>query len=129
MMNEHPDAELHVHPECGCSSHCMYLMSTGDLPADRTFVLGTGGMVRRVHETEAKEVIVATEVGMLHRLKKEAPNVDFIPANAQARCGYMAMITTSKLLHTLQTGEFEVTLDPEIMEKARLPIERMISIA
>ena len=129
MMDAHPDAELHVHPECGCSSHCMYLMSTGDLPKDRTFVLGTGGMVRRVHETEAKEVIVATEVGMLHRLKKEAPNVDFIPANAQARCGYMAMITPSKLLHTLRTGEFEVTLDPEIMEKARLPIERMIAIA
>ncbi|MGH2756326.1 MAG: quinolinate synthase NadA [Actinomycetota bacterium] len=129
MMDAHPDAELHVHPECGCSSHCMYLMSTGDLPKDRTFVLGTGGMVRRVHETEAKEVIVATEVGMLHRLKKEAPAVDFIPANAQARCGYMAMITPSKLLDTLKTGEYEVTLDPEIMEKARLPIERMISIA
>jgi quinolinate synthase len=128
MMDSHPDAELHVHPECGCSSHCMYLMSTGDLPADRTFVLGTGGMVRRVHETEAKEVIVATEVGMLHRLKKEAPNVDFIPANAKARCGYMAMITPSKLLNTLRSGEFEVTLDPEIMEKARLPIERMIAI-
>jgi quinolinate synthase len=129
MMDAHPDAELHVHPECGCSSQCMYLMSTGDLPKDRTFILGTGGMVRRVHETEAKEVIVATEVGMLHRLKKEAPNVDFIPANAQARCGYMGMITSSKLLNTLKTGQFEVTLDPEIMEKARLPIERMISIA
>ncbi|MGH3117430.1 MAG: quinolinate synthase NadA [Gaiellales bacterium] len=128
MMDAHPDAELHVHPECGCSSHCMYLMSTGDLPKDRTFVLGTGGMVRRVHETEAKEVIVATETGMLHRLKKEAPTVDFIPANANATCGYMRMITPSKLLNTLETGEFEVTLDPEIMEKARLPIERMIAI-
>jgi len=129
MMDSHPDAELHVHPECGCSSQCMYLMSTGDLPEDRTFILGTGGMVRRVHETNAKEVIVATEVGMLHRLKKEAPNVDFIPANAGARCGYMAMITPNKLVNTLRTGEFEVTLDPGIMEKARLPIERMISIA
>jgi len=129
MMDSHPDAELHVHPECGCSSQCMYLMSTGDLPKDRTFILGTGGMVRRVHETNAKEVIVATEVGMLHRLKKEAPNVDFIPANARARCGYMGMITPSKLLDTLKTGQYEVTLDPEIMEKARLPIERMISIA
>jgi quinolinate synthase len=129
MMDSHPDAELYVHPECGCSSQCMYLMSTGDLPKDRTFILGTGGMVRRVHETNAKEVIVATEVGMLHRLKKEAPNVDFIPANARARCGYMSMITPSKLLNTLRSGEFEVTLDPEIMEKARVPIERMIAIS
>lgn len=128
MMDAHPDAELHVHPECGCSSHCMYLMSTGDLPADRTFVLGTGGMVRRVHETNAKEVIVATETGMLHRLRKEAPEVDFIPANENATCGYMRMITSSKLLHTLQTGDYEVTLDPEIMAKARIPIERMIAI-
>jgi quinolinate synthase len=129
MMAAHPEAELHVHPECGCSSQCMYLMSTGDLPADRTFVLGTGGMVRRAHATKAKEVIVATEVGMLHRLKKEAPGVDFIPANSEARCGYMAMITPSKLLRTLQTGEHEVQLDPEVIEKARLPIERMIAVS
>jgi quinolinate synthase len=128
MMDAHPEAELHVHPECGCSSQCMYLMSTGDLPADRTFVLGTGGMVRRVRATEAKEVIVATEVGMLHRLKKEAPGVDFIPANAEARCGYMGMITPQKLLRTLQTGEHEVTVAPDIIEKARLPIDRMIAI-
>ena len=128
MMAEHPDAELHVHPECGCSSQCMYLMSTGDLPADRTFVLGTGGMVRRVRATEADEVIVATEVGMLHRLKKEAPDVDFIPANAEARCGYMAMITPSKLLRTLQTGEHEVTVTPDIIDRARIPIERMIAV-
>ncbi|MDQ3964001.1 MAG: quinolinate synthase NadA [Actinomycetota bacterium] len=127
-MAAQPDAELYVHPECGCSSQCMYLMSTGDLPADRTFVLGTGGMVRRVRETSAKEAIVATETGMLHRLRKEAPTVDFIAANEDATCRYMKMITPTKLLHTLKTGDYEVTLDPEIMEKARLPIERMIAI-
>jgi quinolinate synthase len=129
MMEAHPDAELHVHPECGCSSHCMYLMSTGDLPADRTFVLGTGGMVRRARQTEAEEVIVATDIGMLHRLRKEAPEVDFVPANAEAHCGYMAMITPRKLLETLRTGEHEVTLDPGVMDRARLPIERMIAIS
>ena len=128
MMAAHPDAELHVHPECGCSSQCMYLMSTGDLPADRTFVLGTGGMVRRAHATKAKEVIVATEVGMLHRLHKEAPSVDFIPANAEAKCGYMGMITPAKLLRSLQTGEYEVEVAPDIIDRARLPIERMIAV-
>ena len=127
-MAAHPNAELYVHPECGCSSQCMYLMSTGDLPADRSFILGTGGMVRRVRETAATEAIVATEVGMLHRLRKEAPGVTFTPANEDARCGYMAMITPSKLLHALKTGQYEVTLDPEIMAKARVPIERMIAI-
>jgi quinolinate synthase len=129
MMSAHPDAELHVHPECGCSSQCMYLLSTGDLPSDRTFVLGTGGMVRRARATEASEIIVATEVGMMHRLRKENPNVEYIPANAEAKCGYMGMITPQKLLRSLQTGEHEVVLDPDIMERARLPIERMIAIA
>ena len=127
-MAEHPEAELHVHPECGCSSQCMYLLSTGDLPADRTFVLGTGGMVRRARESDAKEFIVATETGMMHRLRKENPQANYIPANEAATCGYMKMITPSKLLHTLKTGEFEVTVPPDIAERARLPIERMIAI-
>lgn len=128
-MAEHPDAELHIHPECGCSSQCMYLLSTGDLPADRTFVLGTGGMVRRARESTAKEFIVATETGMLHRLRKEAPNAELIPANPHAVCGYMKMLTPAKLLRTLQMEVHEVTVPPEIAEKARIPIERMIAIA
>jgi quinolinate synthase len=127
-MAEHPDAELHIHPECGCSSQCMYLLSTGDLPADRTFVLGTGGMVRRARESKAKEFIVATETGMLHRLRKEAPNAELIPANPKAQCGYMKMITPAKLLRTLQTGDYEVNVPRAIADKARVPIERMIAI-
>ena len=129
MMAAHPDAELHVHPECGCSSQCMYLLSTGDLPKDRTFVLGTGGMVRRSRTSDAKEFIVATETGMLHRLRKENPAAEFIPANDKAVCGFMKMITPSKLLRSLETGTYEVTVPPEIAERARLPIERMIAIA
>ena len=128
MMTEHPDAELHVHPECGCSSQCMYLLSTGDLPADRTFILGTGGMVRRTRSSDAKEFIVATETGMLHRLRKENPAANFIPANEKAVCGYMKMITPPKLLRTLQTGMYEINIPPDIAERARLPIERMIAI-
>jgi quinolinate synthase len=128
MMSEHPDAELHVHPECGCSSACMYMLSTGDLPKDRTFVLGTGGMVRRAHESNASEFIVATETGMLHRLRKENPTGNYLPANEGAVCGYMKMITASKLLRCLQTGQDEVTVPTDIAERARRPIERMISI-
>ncbi len=129
MMDAHPDAELHVHPECGCSSQCMYLLSTGDLPKDRTFVLGTGGMVRRSRTSDAKEFIVATETGMLHRLRKENPRAEFIAANDKAVCGFMKMITPSKLLRCLETGLHEVTVPPEIAERARLPIERMIAIS
>ena len=128
MMDAHPDAELHVHPECGCSSQCMYLLSTGDLPKDRTFVLGTGGMVRRSRESDAKEFIVATETGMLHRLRKENPTANFIAANEKATCGFMKMITPSKLMNTLETGRHEVIVPPDIAERAKLPIERMIAI-
>jgi quinolinate synthase len=127
-MAGHPDAELHIHPECGCSSQCMYLLSTGDLPADRTFVLGTGGMVRRMRESKAKEFIIATETGMLHRLRKENPRAEMIAANPGAVCGYMKMITPPKLLRCLETGTDEVTVPEEIASRARRAIERMIAI-
>lgn len=127
-MAEHPDAELLIHPECGCSSQCMYLLSTGDLPADRTFVLGTGGMVRRMRESNAKEFIIATETGMLHRLRQENSRAEMIAANPGAVCGYMKMITPSKLLRCLETGTDEVDVPEEIASRARLAIERMIAI-
>jgi quinolinate synthase len=127
-MAAYPDAELHIHPECGCSSQCMYMLSTGDLPADRTFVLGTGGMVRRMRTSDAKQFIVATETGMLHRLRKENPAAEMIPANAGAVCGYMKMITPSKLLESLRTGRDEVMVDPGVARRARRAIERMIAI-
>jgi quinolinate synthase len=128
-IGAHPEAELHVHPECGCSSQCMYLLSTGDLPADRTFVLGTGGMVRRARISDAKEFIVATETGMMHRLRSENPQAEYIPANPKAECGFMKMITPGKLLHCLETGRDEVTVDARIAERARVAIDRMIAIA
>ncbi|MGI8942515.1 MAG: quinolinate synthase NadA [Actinomycetota bacterium] len=127
-MAQYPDAELHVHPECGCSSQCMYLLSTGDLPADRTFVLGTGGMVDRARTSDAKEFIVATETGMLHRLRKENPAAHYVPANERATCGFMKMITPGKLLRCLETGHDEVSVDERVADRARLAIERMIAI-
>jgi quinolinate synthase len=107
----------------------MYLLSTGDLPADRTFVLGTGGMVERARTSNAKEFIVATETGMMHRLRKENPAAEYIPANRKAECGFMKMITPGKLLHCLETGRDEVLVDKTTADRARVAIERMISIA
>jgi quinolinate synthase len=127
-FGEHPNAELHVHPECGCASQCMYLLSTGDLPRDRTFVLGTGGMVKRARETTAGEVIVATETGMLHRLRRENPTIDLIPANEAAVCGYMKMITPAKLLTALRHDRYEVDVPEDVSDRARVAIERMISV-
>jgi quinolinate synthase len=128
-MAAHPEAELHIHPECGCSSKCVYLLSSGDLPSDRTFLLGTGGMVRRMRQSPAKEFIVATETGMLHRLHRENPEARLFAANESAVCGYMKMITPAKLVRCLETGNDEIVVPKDVADKARLSIDRMIAIA
>jgi quinolinate synthase len=65
----HPDAELFVHPECGCATSALYLAGEGVFPPDRVKILSTGGMLDAAHQTRAREVLVATEVGMLHQLQ------------------------------------------------------------
>ena len=101
----HPGAEILVHPECGCTTSVLDLVSHGDLPADRTRVLSTGGMVEAAAATRAPQVLVATEIGILHQLRGlNTAGTDFIPMNARAACRYMKMITPAKLLHTLRTG-------------------------
>jgi quinolinate synthase len=75
-----------------------------------------------------REVIVATETGMLHPLRMAAPDVEFIPANAEASCVYMKMITLPKLRDALREMKFEVRVPPEIAERARVPIDRMVAI-
>lgn len=127
-LAEYPDAEFHIHPECGCASQALYLSSTGDLPADRTYLLGTGGMQRRAHETDARRIIVATETGLLHRLRKENPEKEFIAANEDAVCRYMKTITPAKLIASLRDMVYEVEVPREIADRARLAIERMIAV-
>ncbi|MGI8692790.1 MAG: quinolinate synthase NadA [Geodermatophilaceae bacterium] len=125
----HPDAEILVHPECGCTTSVLDLVSRGDLPADRTRVLSTGGMVEAAAATRAKTVLVATETGILHQLRGlNTAGTDFVAMNARAACRYMKMITPAKLLRTLQTGDGEIDVPPEIAARARAAVERMIAI-
>ncbi len=123
-----PDAELFVHPECGCATSALYLVGAGVVPAERTKILSTGGMIAAARETKAEKVLVATETGMLHQLELAAPDVTFEPVNRAAVCKYMKMITPAKLLRSLQEGRDEVTLDPDVAERARRSVERMIAI-
>jgi quinolinate synthase len=127
-LEEHPDAEFHIHPECGCSSHALYLLGEGALPKERTHVLSTGGMVKRSKETDSSKIIVATETGLIHRLKKENPTKEFIAANDDAICRYMKTITPENLLISLKEGVHEVDVPRDIADRARLAIERMIAI-
>jgi len=124
----HPEADLFVHPECGCATSALYLAGEGFVPDDKVKILSTGGMIDAARETGAKQVLVATEVGMLHQLRKAAPGIDFQPVNDRASCPYMKMITPAALLRCLQEGRDEVHVDPAVAERARLSVQRMIAI-
>ena len=123
-----PEAELFVHPECGCTTSALYLVSSGVVPAERTRILSTGGMIEAARETKAQKVLVATETGMLYQLEQAAPDVQFEPVNRAAVCKYMKMITPAKLLRSLRDGTDEVTIDVEMADRARISVERMIAI-
>jgi quinolinate synthase len=128
QMDAHPGADLLLHPECGCVGQCLLAVANGELPADRTFIVGTGGMVTRARERRTPVALVGTELGMLHRLRIEAPDKTFIPIKDDAVCDYMKTITLPKLYQTLRDGVYEVTIPEPIASRARLAIERMLAI-
>jgi quinolinate synthase len=123
-----PEAELFIHPECGCATSALYLAGAGVVPAERTKILSTSGMVDAARASTAKKVLVATETGMLHQLNKANPLVIFEPVNRAAVCKYMKMITPAKLLRSLRDGTDEVTVPRDIADRARQSVERMIAI-
>ena len=118
-----PDAELLVHPECGCASQCMAFGN------DRTHILSTEGMVDFARRSDKTRFLVATEVGILHRLHKEAPGKSFEAVSERAICQYMKMITLEKLRDSLRDWRHHVAVPPETAARARLAIERMVAIA
>jgi len=123
-----PDAELFVHPECGCATSALYLASAGVVPEERTRILSTGGMIEAARSTTARKVLVATEVGMIHQLRRVNKTTQFEPVNRKAVCKYMKMITPERLENALLTGDDEVDVPREIADRARESVERMISI-
>ncbi|MCK9280530.1 MAG: quinolinate synthase NadA [Melioribacteraceae bacterium] len=124
---EHPKAEFLIHPECGCSSSCM-LKSQVYFDCPSTHIYSTEGMINHVKESDSKEFVIATETGILHRLKKLKPESDFYPISESSVCEYMKMITLEKVFKSLLLEQYEVKVDPELAERARLPIERMLKI-
>lgn len=128
MVAAEPEAELFVHPECGCATSAMYLASEGIVPKERTKILSTGGMLDAARATTSRKVLVATETGMLHQLRKVNSVTDFQPVNRAAVCKYMKMITPEKLEKSLVHGTDVVDVPRDIADKARLSVERMIAI-
>ena len=128
----HPGADFLIHPECGCSTSVMEYVAAGDVATDGVHMLSTGGMLRYAQEHAAGgdrvTAIVATETGMLHPLRRAAPDIEFIAANEAAHCAYMKMITLPKLRDALRDDVYEVKVPEEVAAAARVPIERMVAI-
>ena len=124
----HPDADIYVHPECGCSTSALWLAGEGIVPSERTHILSTGGMLAAARDSRARTVLVATETGMLHQLRQVNRTTDFRPVNPRAVCQFMKMITPAKLLRCLRSGTDEVTVPPDIAARARRAVEGMISL-
>jgi quinolinate synthase len=125
---EHPEAELLIHPECGCSTQAMEYVAAGELDPEGVHMLSTSGMQQHVEAHPEGEFIVATENGMLYPLQQAAPQANLVEANRMAVCRYMKMITLPKLRDSLLEMKYEVSVPPEVAERARIPIERMVAI-
>jgi quinolinate synthase len=120
---EEPGAELLVHPECGCTSQV--LESAGD----ELHILSTEGMVTYAEQSTASTFLVATEVGILHRLAQKAPGKRFVPVNREAICQYMKLTTLPKLRDSLLLGQHVIDVPVDVADRARLALERMIAIS
>jgi quinolinate synthase len=124
----HPEAEFLIHPECGCSTSVLEAMSAGDVDADGVQILSTEGMIKRPSQSPADEFIVATEVGILHRLRRENPKKRFFAANERASCAYMKVTTLPKVRAAIENMQHRITVPQAIADRARLAIERMVAI-
>ncbi|MGA2268337.1 MAG: quinolinate synthase NadA [Bryobacteraceae bacterium] len=128
MLEARPQMELLIHPECGCVSSCMTKALDGTLPGQRTFFLSTEGMLRHVDKSGSGEFAVATEIGMLHRLRARHPEREFHPVNPEAVCAFMKTITLDKVLASLETLSPEVRVPEDIARKARRAVNRMLEL-
>ena len=123
------DAEFVVHPECSCTTPMMYDIASGRYKNHQVQILSTEGMMNHVSKSDSQQFVVATETGILYRMRQQNPQKTFIPASENAECEYMKMITLDKVYRSLYDEKYEVKVAKRIADKARLAIERMLSIS
>src|SRR3977135_737770 len=124
----HPGAEFLIHPECGCATSVVEAVSAGDVDPAGVQILSTEGMIRRPRISDNDEFIVATEVGILHRLRRENQKKNVDPAKHDGAAAFMKVTTLPKVLNSLQRMEHRITVPPAIAARARRAIERMVAI-
>ncbi|NWJ29961.1 quinolinate synthase NadA [Marine Group I thaumarchaeote] len=122
------DAEFVIHPECGCTTSMIYDVADGSYDNKKVSILSTDGMLKYVNKSKSKNFVVATETGILYRMRKDNPGKTFISASDKAECQYMKMITLEKVYDALVNERYLVTVPKEIADKARLAINRMLEI-
>ena len=128
-LNSLVNPEFLIHPECSCTTPMMYDVANGSYKSNQVQILSTEGMMNRVKNSQSNEFVVATETGILYRMRQQNPTKKFIPASEKAECEYMKMITLDKVYDSLLTETSVVTVPKEIADKARLAIERMLAIS
>ena len=128
MRRRYPDAEVLVHPECGCAGQLIYSVGLGDVDGNGLHIASTEGMIRAARQGSARRYIVATEVGILHRMQQVAPDKEFIPADPAAVCNFMKTITLESVRDALRDDQHVVTVPEQIARRARAAIERMVAI-
>jgi quinolinate synthase len=132
VLNEaraaYPEAEVLVHPECGCAGQLIYSMGLGEINPEGLHIKSTEGMIRAVTERPASQFIVATETGIMHRMRQVAPSKQFIPADPEAVCAYMKAITLPGVRDSLALDQYHITVPPDIAKRARGAIDRMVAL-
>lgn len=128
-LQEHSDAEFLIHPECGCVTQFLYFAEKGDFNLPVTNVYSTEGMIRHARQSSSNKFLVATETGILHRMKKENPDKMFLPVKEDAICQYMKTITLEKVYRSLRDMVYEVKVPKDTADRARLAIQRMLELA
>lgn len=128
QRSSHPDAEFLIHPECGCVTSTMHFLARGAIDANNTHILSTEGMIHHANKSNSQQFIVATEVGVLHRMRKANPDKEFLPIHESVSCKYMKLTTLEDILDTLRTMKNQITVPADVAAKALLSIERMIAL-
>jgi len=127
MLKNYRQAEFLIHPECSCTSSTLYHISKGDITKDSK-ILSTEGMMKEANTSDKNQFIIATETGILYRMRKENPQKEFLPIKNDAVCKYMKMNTLEKVYNSLVNEVYEVKVPKKIADQARIAIDRMLSI-
>ena len=128
IIQKYNNAEFMIHPECGCTSSTLYSLASGDI-SKKAHILSTEGMMQYAKKSDSSKFVVATETGIMYRMKKENPDKVFIPVKENAVCKYMKKITIEKVVDSLVLDQYEVKVPKHIADRARTAIERMLLIS